>query len=126
MGSLHAIEAVSVKLNDDITVECARYRQMNELRNPYRDFEKYFLPACVALASWILSVVVHVSCTSATCISIKATLGRVYMSIFVIGLCIFWAQIKGAIASLKAVVTAMQTTHKMTSTGAGGARMRSE
>jgi atlastin len=34
MGSIKAIEAVSVRLNDDIAAECSRFRQLNDLRNP--------------------------------------------------------------------------------------------
>ena len=101
MGALSGIEEASVKLNDTIAVECARFGDLNTLRNPYKDFEKYFLPLAVALASWVVSIFVHWTCDLPVCTSIKTALGRIYMSIFCILLVVFWRQIQGAFANVQ-------------------------
>jgi atlastin len=101
MGSITAIEDTSVKLNNDIATECARYTEMNHLRNPYKDFEKYFLPIMIAIVSWITSVLVHATCDAPICHSAKAALGRIYMSVFCILVVIFWAHIRAAIGNIK-------------------------
>lgn len=97
MGSRKAIEKLGLKLNDDIQREYRRAAETNDLRNPYRAFEYYIFPILIGVASWVSSVIIHYSCTTETCNSIKGVLGNVYGYLFVIGMIVFWQHIRMAL-----------------------------
>ncbi len=73
----------------------------------------------MAIASWLASVLINLSCSSALCQNVHAVLGKVYMSIFVVLVVIFWSQIRGALRNLKTVFAAVQSTQGV-GAGAGG------
>ena len=97
MGSRKAIEKQGAKLNDDILREYNRAAETNELRNPFRAFEYYFFPIAVAVISWLVSVLIHYTCAHDVCISIKSILSNIYGFLLVLGLIVFWQNIRMAL-----------------------------
>ena len=101
MGSSKAIEALGLKLNDDITREYKQAVRENDLRNPYRDFELYFFPIMVAVLSWAASWTLHLTCSHAHCVAAQSVFSNVYGYLLVIGLIVFWQHIRRGVQYAK-------------------------
>jgi len=104
MGSPSNISASRLLLEQKLAAEYKLYTQMNSLRNPFRDFEAYFLPIVVALVAWILSVFIDQLCSSDFCEYTEKTLVNVYMFIFFSGILLTWRHFAGAYQHLKQVL----------------------
>jgi len=125
MGSPQAIEKLGLKLNDEITREYKQMVRENDLRNPFRDFEMYFIPLMVALVSWLSSWVLHLTCSSESCTRAQNVFSNIYGYLFVIGLIVFWQHIRRAMQYAKVMlsggaVSAMERSEQSKSAAAAG------
>lgn len=104
MGSPKAIEELGLKLNDDITREYKHAVRENDLRNPFRDFELYFVPIMVAVLSWLASWILHLTCSHAHCAAAQSVFNNIYGYLLVIGLVLFWQHIRRGVQYAKLVL----------------------
>ena len=75
--------------------EKTRYFATNSLRNPFRDIELYALPVGIAVAAWVMAVIVNATCSHDVCEAAEDGLVNVYLFVL-FGLCVvMWRQIKG-------------------------------
>jgi len=87
------------------------------------------IPFGIALTAWIISLFVRALCPSdvALCVSTRATLGRIYMSLLVIGIITFWSQIKGTVNRFYIIfgeLSAMRANGAVDIAGGNGGHLR--
>jgi len=79
MGSAQGASNTLELLQKFLSSEIEQRLSVNSLRNPFRDYEKYVIPAIVALVSWILSAFLNATCSSTICKKLERNLVGVYM-----------------------------------------------
>ena len=105
MGSPKAIEELGLKLNDDINREYKQAVRENDLRNPFRDFELYFIPIMVGVLSWLASWILHLTCSHSHCAAVQSLFRNIYGYLLVIGLILFWQHIKRGVQYTKLILS---------------------
>ena len=95
MGSIKVAERTRDLLLEYLRNEVEQRLALNALRNPFKDYEKYLLPAVVGLVSWICSVFLSVTCSSNSkvCKSVETNLVSLYWMTLFFLIFVFWKQI---------------------------------
>jgi hypothetical protein len=79
MGSDTGISTFRAQLLNDIESERLRYNEVNTLKNPYRDLERFMIPIAVGSVSWAIALLFDFVCTSDTCEIVEDAFENVYM-----------------------------------------------
>lgn len=103
MGSPKEIQTYLDNLLKDISDEKERFFTTNDLKNPFKNFEFYFIPVMVAIVSWILAFFVDITCGSDFCEAVEDTFVNIYLFIFFGLIMLTWKQIKTGIVYLKEI-----------------------
>jgi hypothetical protein len=79
MGSDEGILKFREGLINDIEEERARYNEVNSLKNPYRDLERFMVPIAIGSICWVLALFFDFFCQSDRCELVEDMFERVYM-----------------------------------------------
>lgn len=86
------------------------------------------IPFAIALSSWVVSLFVRALCPAGVplCVNARETLSRIYMSLLVIGVIAFWAQIKGSVNRLYTIFGELSAMRVTDAAAAGGGGVRAK
>lgn len=101
MGSPKDINSYKENLLKEIEEERERFFTTNGLKNPFKNFEFYFIPIVVALVSWVIAFIVDLTCGNDFCEAVEDTFVNIYLFIFFGIILLTWKQIKTGITYLK-------------------------
>jgi len=79
MGSPDGARIMQDLLVKFFVAEIDQRLNVNSLRNPFKDYEKYVIPAVVAIVSWILSVLLNATCSTTICKKLERNFVGVYV-----------------------------------------------
>lgn len=109
MGSPRGAQKMHDLLVKYLSTELEQRLEMNALRNPFKDYEKYVIPALVAITSWVLSVLLNATCSSPICKKLESNFVGLYMILFFFFIFAFWKKIEMAIVYIRAMMGDVQS-----------------